>query len=97
MPRHSVYYIIPKRAEDVDALCSYLNSARVRQWLDPNCQRAANGFLRLQSRVLKRLPLSAELVERVRAEDQHDSARHSPSESRRETAARGSYAFEFAR
>ncbi len=97
VPRHSVYYIIPKRAEDVDALCSYLNSARVREWLDANCQRAANGFLRLQSRVLKRLPLPTELMYRARAEDQHGGARRSPRESRRKTAARVSYAFEFAR
>ncbi|MGH7914298.1 MAG: Eco57I restriction-modification methylase domain-containing protein [Candidatus Binataceae bacterium] len=67
VPRHSVYYIIPKRAEEVDALCTYLNSVPVREWLDANCQRAANGFLRLQSRVLKRLPLPMELVERARA------------------------------
>lgn len=97
VPRHSVYYIIPKRAQAVEELCSYLNSARVREWLDANCQRAANGFLRLQSRVLERLPLSAELVGRARAEDERDRGRDNHREIRRKATARGSYAFEFAR
>lgn len=97
VPRHSVYYIIPKRAENVDALCSYLNSARVREWLEGNCQRAANGFLRLQSSVLKRLPLSIELVERAEQRSERDRARHRPSPNRRKSFASGTYAFEFAR
>jgi adenine-specific DNA-methyltransferase len=97
VPRHSVYYIIPKRAEDVDALCSFLNSARVRGWLEGNCQRAANGFLRLQSSVLKRLPLPIDLVERAEQRSERDKARDHPSPNRRKSSANGTYAFEFAR
>lgn len=33
----------------------------VAAWLTANCQRAANGYLRLQSHVLKRLPLPERL------------------------------------
>jgi adenine-specific DNA-methyltransferase len=95
VPRHSVYYIIPKRAEDVDELCSYLNSDRVREWLGSNCQRAANGFLRLQSRVLKRLPLTMEFAGREREEDER--VRRRPGETRRKAVEGVSYAFEFAR
>lgn len=66
VPRHSVYYIV---AADVDAmgpLLGYLNSAQAATWLLAHCQRAANGFIRLQSHVLKRLPLPREF-ERFRS------------------------------
>jgi adenine-specific DNA-methyltransferase len=57
VPRHSVYYIVPADASDLEPLAEYLNSATTRAWLRAHCQRAANGFLRLQSHVLKRVPL----------------------------------------
>jgi adenine-specific DNA-methyltransferase len=62
VPRHSVYYIVPKDPESIWELCAYLNSAPAQAWLRAHCQRAANGFLRLQSHVLKNLPVSADLV-----------------------------------
>lgn len=62
LPRHSVYYLLPNDSGCIDELAAYLNSAPARAWLAANCQRAANGFLRLQSHVLKRMPVSAELV-----------------------------------
>ena len=57
VPRHSVYYLIPEEGVDIDELQEYLNSGNVQAWLEANCQRAANGFLRLQSTVLKQLPV----------------------------------------
>jgi adenine-specific DNA-methyltransferase len=57
IPRHSVYYLVPALPSAIDQLADYLNSASSRDWLRDNCQRAANGFLRLQSHVLKRLPI----------------------------------------
>jgi adenine-specific DNA-methyltransferase len=60
IPRHSVYYIVPRDHGILERLGAYLNSAQAQEWLRKNCQRAANGFLRLQSRVLQRLPLPAE-------------------------------------
>jgi hypothetical protein len=57
VPRHSTYYIIPNNPEQLEALCDYLNSEGVYSWLEANCQRAANGFLRLQSNILKRIPI----------------------------------------
>jgi len=57
VPRHSVYYIVPKDPTCLEALTDHLNSSSVQQWLYSHCQRAANGFLRLQSHVLKRVPL----------------------------------------
>lgn len=65
IPRHTVYYIIPKDSGQMDTLARYLNSSEAREWLIANCQRAANGFLRIQSQVLKRLPVPPELASDV--------------------------------
>lgn len=65
VPRHSVYYIVPAVAGDLPALAAYLNSPPAIAWLSANCQRAAKGFLRMQSSVLKRLPLPSSFVARV--------------------------------
>jgi hypothetical protein len=65
VPRHSVYYIVPKDPKHLDKLADYLNSESAKKWLEANCQRAANGFLRLQSRILKRLPVPPGLVAQV--------------------------------
>lgn len=59
VPRHSVYYIVPLNPNDLEPLADYLNSPIVATWLRAHCQRAAGGFLRLQSHVLKRIPLPA--------------------------------------
>ncbi|MCA1814542.1 MAG: N-6 DNA methylase [Halobacteriales archaeon] len=59
VPRHSVYYIVPQPGLDIEELGAYLNSETAATWLKARCQRAANGFLRLQSEVLKELPLPA--------------------------------------
>jgi hypothetical protein len=61
VPRHSVYYIVPAQPERIDELAEYLNSDAAANWLRDHCQRAANGFLRLQSHVLKKLPLPPSL------------------------------------
>lgn len=57
VPRHSVYYIIPEDPDDLHALHEYLNGPEAHAWFEANCQRAANGYLRLQSRVMKKLPV----------------------------------------
>ena len=62
IPRHSTYYIVPRDESILDTLCEYLNGKYARDWLVENCQRAANGFIRTQSNVLKRLPIPSELV-----------------------------------
>lgn len=61
IPRHSVYYIVPKEPSQIDELAEFLKSKSVREWLESNCQRAANGFIRLQSHILKQLPISERL------------------------------------
>jgi adenine-specific DNA-methyltransferase len=65
IPRHSVYYVVPRSRGDLQRLTEYLNSATAREWLMQHCQRAAQGFVRLQSHVLKRLPVPASLVEQL--------------------------------
>ena len=62
VPRHSTYYIVPTDESILDPLCEYLNGKQAHDWLVENCQRAANGFIRTQSNVLKRLPIPSELV-----------------------------------
>jgi adenine-specific DNA-methyltransferase len=62
VPRHSVYYIVPKDPSRIYELADYLNSPRVRFWLTSHCQRATNNFLRLQSHVLKQLPIPDDLL-----------------------------------
>jgi hypothetical protein len=62
VPRHSVYYIVPTDPAMVRPLAEYLNSAAAQAWLAGHCQRAASGFLRLQSSILRHLPLPPGLV-----------------------------------
>jgi SAM-dependent methyltransferase len=62
VPRHSVYYIVPQEPGAIDATVDYLRSPEAQAWLWRNCQRASNGFLRLQSRVLQRLPVPEHLT-----------------------------------
>jgi adenine-specific DNA-methyltransferase len=62
VPRHSVYYLVPKDPSRIDELCAFLNSDQASAWLVSHCQRAANGFIRLQSHVLKRMPLPDHLA-----------------------------------
>ena len=62
VPRHSVYYIVPKDPSQLQEICDYLNSPVARAWLEAHCQRAANGFLRLQSHVLKNTPVPSNLA-----------------------------------
>ncbi len=62
VPRHTVYYLVPKPGVDIHQLAEHLSSEESCEWLARNCQRAANGFVRLQSSVLKRMPISDELV-----------------------------------
>ena len=57
MPKHSVYYAVPRDSVPVDDLLKYLNSADARMWMEANCQKAHNGYYRLQSRVLSKLPV----------------------------------------
>jgi hypothetical protein len=63
VPRHSVYYIVPDEGVSLDDLLQYLNSPLAQKWMEAHCQRAANGFLRLQSRVLKKLPVPEKIAQ----------------------------------
>ncbi len=62
VPRHSVYYLVPREPVAIDVIAGYLQSPSAYHWLVQNCQRASKGFLRLQSRVLQRLPLPDDVV-----------------------------------
>lgn len=61
VPRHSVYYIVPKDPGRIEAIRKYLGSETAREWLMAHSHRAANGFIRLQSSILKRLPVPPDL------------------------------------
>lgn len=62
VPRHSVYYLVPEDPSRIQELSDYLNSDTALEWLMAHCQRAANGFVRLQSHVLKRVRLPQRLL-----------------------------------
>jgi len=81
VPGHSVYYIIPKNPEHLELLNEYLNSREVRSWLESNCQRAANGFLRLQSTILKQIPVPFSLLEHGWLSGQKHGLLHGPEDS----------------
>lgn len=61
VPRHSLYYIVPRDPRVLPELTEFLNSMHVRRWLRDHCQRAAKGYLRVQSHVLKMIPLPPSL------------------------------------
>ncbi len=63
VPLHSTYYVVPGTPQLLEPLLHFLNSNEVRHWLLSNCQRAANGFVRMQSTVMKKLPVPDKLVE----------------------------------
>lgn len=62
IPRHSVYYIIPDTPTLLKPITDFLNSSRVKEWIVQNAQRASNGYLRVQSSMLKRLPIPDEIA-----------------------------------
>lgn len=62
VPRHSVYYIVPRDEAVVYDLAAYLNGPEAGAWLMAHCQRVRKGFIRLQSTVLKRLPVPSDLA-----------------------------------
>lgn len=65
VPRHSVYYVVPADPADLHPLAAYLNSPDAQDWMRAHCQRASKGFLRMQSHVLKQLPLPPEFAPRA--------------------------------
>lgn len=62
IPRHNVYYLIPKNQRIIYDLANWLNSSWAKKWLVNYCQRAANSYIRLQSHVLKELPVPITII-----------------------------------
>lgn len=93
VPRHSVYYIVPSESDDIRDLCDYLNSDYAADWLNAHCQRAANGYLRLQSAILKKLPIPDSLL--VHSLPRNVGSR--TSRGRKRDADIATQSFEFAR
>ncbi|PSQ53504.1 DNA methyltransferase [Halobacteriales archaeon SW_8_65_20] len=67
VPKHSVYYAVPKNGVPVSELIEYLNSPKARMWMEAHCQKAHNGYYRLQSRVLGKLPVPKEWADSFQA------------------------------
>lgn len=65
VPRHTVYYVVPREGVDLQGLRTYLNSEDAVRWLKGSCQRAANGFYRVQSATLKQLPIPKDVFEEL--------------------------------
>lgn len=66
IPRHSVYYLVPKDPSILRPLAMYLNSEDAKSWLRSTCQRAANDYIRLQSHIIKELCVPKQVIEQVR-------------------------------
>ncbi len=62
VPRHSTYYIVPRDPDHLPALQRYLNSEAASRWMTGHCVRAANNYLRLQSRVVRKLPVPLDVL-----------------------------------
>jgi tRNA1(Val) A37 N6-methylase TrmN6 len=62
VPRHSVYYLVPKDPNMIHVLAEYLNSLEVKAWLKARCQRAANNYLRLQSHIISEVKVPETLI-----------------------------------
>lgn len=67
VPKHSVYYAVPKSDVPMPELIEYLNSPEARMWMEAHCQKAHNGYYRLQSRVLSDLPVPKKWAESFQA------------------------------
>lgn len=65
VPRHTVYYIVPDGQVSLNDMLAYLNGPEATAWLEANCQRASNGFYRLQTRVMEDLPVPEEWAKTV--------------------------------
>jgi hypothetical protein len=57
IPMHSVYYIVPKEDYEIEKIFNYLKCDFAQDWMMVHCQRARGGFIRLQSSVLKEMPI----------------------------------------
>jgi SAM-dependent methyltransferase len=62
IPRHSVYYLVPHDPTRLEAISDWLHGPQARAWLEAHAQRAAHGFLRLQSHVLRAMPVPESLL-----------------------------------
>lgn len=62
VPRHSVYYMVPRDPRLLRPLLEYLNGETAGRWIAARAQRAANGYLRLQSHVIRELCVPEEVV-----------------------------------
>ncbi len=62
LPRHSVYYLVPAAHVSLDELYEVVSRPAAAAWLRAHAQRAANGYFRIQSTVLKRMPVDSALV-----------------------------------
>lgn len=67
VPKHSVYYTVPKDGVTINDLVEYLNSPEVRMWIEAHAQKAHNGYYRLQSRVLENLPVPTDWADTFQA------------------------------
>jgi hypothetical protein len=65
IPRHSVYYIIPKTYVELDKLLTYLNSEVAKDWIEAHAQKAYTDHIRIQSEVIEDLPVPEEFAETV--------------------------------
>ena len=60
---------MPRNSKILYKLVNYLNSNEIKEWLKLHCQRAANGYLRLQSHVIKKIHIPDDIFLEAMQED----------------------------
>ncbi|MFZ8841240.1 MAG: methyltransferase, partial [Pyrobaculum sp.] len=56
------YSLVPKTRRPLRPLAEFLNSEAAREWIAAHAQRAASGYLRLQSHVIKELCVPRDIL-----------------------------------
>lgn len=83
VPRHTIYYIVPMHSSVLLPLFDYLGSDFAQDWIARNAQRAANGFIRMQSTMLKKLPIPPEVAAEFRRLEESSNKPHgTPAKAR---------------
>ena len=63
IPRHNTYYLVPKNPEAIPKLLEYLKRSDVKEWIQSHSQKAANGYIRMQTHTIRKLPIPDNLYE----------------------------------
>lgn len=84
---NSTYAVAVASQDDARALCAWLNTARISEWLTPRAQRARNGYFRFDAGLVSQAPIPEALFEtqgplRAHALSLYEIPNHAPTAAR---------------